>query len=178
MTENIQIKFKRLDNSIECAGFDCGEQALNNFLSLRALNEMSQRLSVTTVALDEKVTSIIGFYSISPTQIAKASLSNREGRGVPYNLVPGIRIGRLAIDKNYQGKGFGAKLLKHALQKCFKMSEEFGGRVIVVDAKNDIAAAFYERYGFKSIKDDPLLFVLKISTLFKVLDISTPQHLR
>lgn len=168
MAENMQLKFKRLDNSIECIGFDCGEEALNKFLSLRALTEMSRRLSVTTVALDQRTASIIGFYSISPTQIAKESLSKREGRGVPYDLVPGIRIGRLAISKKYQGKGFGAKLLRHALQKCLKISEEFGGRVVVVDAKNEMVAAFYERYGFKSIKDDPLVFVLKVSTLVKI----------
>lgn len=162
----MQLKFKRLDDSIDCADFDCREEALNRFLTLRALTEMSQRLSVTTVALDGKGL-VVGFYSISPTQIAKASLSNREGRGIPYSLVPGIRIGRLAVRKNCQGKGTGAKLLRHALQRCLKMSEEFGGRVVVVDAKNDIAAAFYVQYGFQPIKDNPQVLVLKVSTLAK-----------
>lgn len=169
MREAVQLKFSRLDDSFDSIDFDCGEEALNKFLSLRALTEMSLRLSVTTVALDEKG-DITGFYSISPTQIAKELLSKHEGRGVPYDSIPGIRIGRLAVDKKFQGKKVGAKLLKHALKKCLKMSEEFGGRVVVVDAKNDQVAGFYRRYGFKSIKEDPLVLVLKVSTLAKTID--------
>lgn len=165
----MQLNFTRLDDSIDCVDFDCGEEVLNRFLSLRALTEMSQRLSVTTVALDDNGV-VIGFYSISPTQIARESLSKREGRGIPYDVVPGIRIGRIAVSKNHQRKGSGATLLRHALKKCLMMSEEFGGRVVVVDAKNDMAAAFYDRYGFKPIKDNPLILVLKVSTLAKTID--------
>lgn len=171
MTEKpIQLNFKRLSDSIYCADFDCGEEALNRFISVRALTEMSQRLSVTTVALDDCKSALAGFYSISPTQIDKSSLSKREGRGIPYRMVPGVRIGRLAVCKHYQGKGVGAILLRHALQKCLVMSEEFGGRLVAVDAKNDMAAAFYERYGFKAVKDNPLILVLRVSTLEKTAD--------
>ena len=168
----MQLKFTRLDDSINCNEFDCEEEALNQFLRVRALTEMSQRLSVTTVALNSGL--ISGFYSIAPTQIAKESLSKSDGRGVPYDGVPGIRIGRLAVDKNCQGKGIGAMLLRHALRKCLRMSEEFGGRVVMVDAKNDKAASFYVRYGFKAIRENPLVLILKVSTLAKT--IKRPLH--
>lgn len=166
METSIQLNFNRLDKSIDCSKFDCGEIALNDYLSMRALTEMSQRLSVVIVALDRHGF-IAGFYSISPDQIAKDFLSKQDGRGVPYDMVPGVRIGRLAVSKNYQGKGVGAMLLRHALQKCLRMSEEFGGRVVVVDAKNEKAAAFYSHYGFKPIKENPSILVLKISILAK-----------
>ncbi len=167
MVKIAQLHCKRLNDSINCTEFDCGVEPLNRFLAVRALTEMSQRLSVTT-ATSNGEGAVAGFYSISPTQIGKEFLSKNIGRGVPYETVPGMRIGRLAVHKDHQGNGTGAMLLRHALQKCLKMSEEFGGRVVVVDAKNDTAAAFYSRYGFKPIKDDPLVLVLKVSTLAKI----------
>ncbi len=159
-----QLEIRRLDSAIDCSSFDCGEDALNRFLTVRALTEMAQRLSVTMVALsDEHVP--IGFYTMSPTELAKEALAHSEGRGVPYEFVPGVRIGRLAVSKKRHGSGIGELLLRHALLKCLRMSGEFGGRVVVVDAKNAQAAAFYERFGFKSIRDKPLVLVLKVSTL-------------
>lgn len=112
---------------------------------------------------------MLGYYTLSPAEIARDFLSNREGRGVPYSSVPGIRIGRLAVSRPYQGQGLGAKILKNALKKCLKASNEFGGRVVIVDAKDDQAASFYRRYGFKEIQQNPLCLVLRVSQLDQAL---------
>lgn len=160
----MQLQLEILNDSHNYLEFDCGNEALNQFLMKRAKTEAAQRLSKTRVAINDKEV-VIGFYSIAPSVIAKSSLANPEGRGVPYAEVPAIRIGRLAVDKRYQKSGFGRAILKDALQICLNLSNEFGGRVVVVDAKNQQAASFYSRYGFKPIKQNPLILVIKISTI-------------
>jgi GNAT superfamily N-acetyltransferase len=76
--------------------------------------------------------------------------------------VPAIILGRLAIDKSYQGKGFGMALLKDAVLRA-KQAEQIGGlRVIVVHAKDAAAQAFYSKYGFISAPDEPLTLFFPI----------------
>jgi GNAT superfamily N-acetyltransferase len=164
----MKLHFESLNDSHDYSDFDCGNEALNQFLNKRAMCEEAQRLSKTRVAIDEKG-EIVGFYTIAPSVITKDSLANPEGRGVPYADVPAIRIGRLAVHKMHQGSGIGRTILREALQNCLRLSNELGGRVVIVDAKNQQAASFYARYGFKAIKQNRLILVLKISTIEKSL---------
>lgn len=161
----MDFKYEILNESHNCSDFDCGNEFLNQFLIKRAKNEASQRLSKTRLAINDKRV-ILGFYSLCPSLISKKNLAS-EGRGVIYEDIPAIRIGRLAVDKRYQKLGIGKEILKDAFNICLKLSNEIGGRVVVVDAKDVQAASFYSKYGFKPIKQNPLTLVLKISTIEK-----------
>jgi ribosomal protein S18 acetylase RimI-like enzyme len=55
---------------------------------------------------------------------------------------------RLAVDRRDQGKGLGAHLLAEALRKAVTAGEAAAARLVVVDAIDEDAVAFYERYGF------------------------------
>lgn len=164
----MKLHFVSLDSGNDYSKFDCGNEALNYFLNVRAKTEEAQRLSKTKIAINEN-NDIAGFYTIAPAIIAKKSLNSKDGRGLAYSEVPAIRIGRLAVDKSQQRSGVGKALLRDALLRCLSMSNQFGGRVVLVDAKDYQAAQFYAKFGFKPIKDNPLILVLKISTIEKSL---------
>ena len=51
------------------------------------------------------------------------------------------------MDQNQRGKGYGELLLIDALKRCAE-TKEIGWAALVVDAKDESAAAFYARYDF------------------------------
>ena len=84
-----------------------------------------------------------------------------------YPLLPATLIGRLAIDNQHQGKGFGAKLLVHALKSSYKLSKKIGSIAVILDAKSQQAVNFYLHYGFKKLnKNKMFLPMISIKKLF------------
>ena len=80
-----------------------------------------------------------------------------------------LRIGRLAVDQQAQGQGTGHRLLSFALQLALEFSASIGLYAVVVDAKNDKAARYYQRMGFVPTLDDPLCLYLPLSMLKKAM---------
>lgn len=80
-------------------------------------------------------------------------------------FVPGVKLARLAGRLVDQGKGFGAVLLIEALRRVLLGAEHIGVAAVFVDAKNDRDRAFYERFGFISLPDDPLELFLPMATV-------------
>ena len=125
--------------------FDCGNKFLNEFLKTYAFQNQSRYLVGVTyvIHIDNKV---IGYITLTASSIKKISLNKNK----PYEDIPILRIGRLAVDKKYQGKGIGKKLLKFAFHKALELKENFGCVGVVVDAKEE-AVDFYKKYGFVEI---------------------------
>lgn len=68
-------------------------------------------------------------------------------RGLPrYPTLPCVRIGRLAIDLAFRGRGLGPVLLVNAAARAAR--SDVAAFALIVDAKDDVAAAFYERHLF------------------------------
>jgi predicted N-acetyltransferase YhbS len=120
--------------------FDCGIEALNNYLKLYANQHSKKDLTRTYVLTHNNA--ILGFYSVT------MSLATIKSSTTPVAL-----IGRLAVDKKYQNKGFGEWLLIDALQKLLKASDIVGFSYIIVDAK-DGAKEFYKKFGFTEFMDE------------------------
>ena len=78
--------------------------------------------------------------------------------------IPGVRLGRLAVDKRYQGKYLGELLLVDALTRVQRIYTEAGGIGLFVDALDEQAAGYYRRFGFVSAPDNPLLLFLPVAT--------------
>ena len=79
--------------------------------------------------------------------------------------IPGIRLGRLAVDSSSQGQGLGEHLLMDAIERSRRVLEHIGVHALFVDAKDERAAAFYRKYGFRPLPDDPLRLELRIAGL-------------
>jgi len=122
--------------------FDCGNPLLNDFLKKYAYQNQNRYLIGVTyvIHIDNK---IIGYITISAASIKKVNIQANK----PYEDIPVLRIARLAVDKSYQKKGIGKRLLKFTINKAIELKENYGCAGIVVDAKDE-AVEFYKKYGF------------------------------
>jgi GNAT superfamily N-acetyltransferase len=146
--------------------FDCGEEALNEFLRRYARKSHERGGAKTFLAIEDAGTkSILGFYSLSPASVDYARAPEIIRHGLARHDVPGFRLARLAVDRRWQGKGIGGQLLLAAARRCLLAAAEVGGVVLVIDAKNERVAAWYASYGAVPLLDAPLTLVLPLATI-------------
>jgi predicted N-acetyltransferase YhbS len=93
--------------------------------------------------------------------------------------VPAYLLARLALDLSLQGQGLGGELLVDALGRIVAAADVAGGRLIVVDAIDEAAAAFYARHDFRSVRGaaasvSPRRMAMKIATARSALGVSRP----
>lgn len=146
--------------------FDCGEEALNHYLRRYARQNHEHNIARTFVAVDE-TDRVLGYYSLASASIEFVSLPADVARRVPRYPVPAVRIARLGVDRSMHGKGLGGTLLANALRRILTASSEVAVKVVLVDAKNDRAADFYKRYGFRELTDTPMILFLPIETVIE-----------
>ncbi len=151
---------ERLTARHDLAAFDCGMPSLNDWLRRTALTAQAKGVTVTDVWADAG--RVVAYYSISPTAVVSDGLPRGASTGL--DVIPGYLLGRLALDRSLHGQGLGERLLVHALERILRAADEGGGRLVVVDAIDDAAAGFYERFGFRSVPGTMRLFV-KVSTI-------------
>lgn len=146
--------------------FDCGVPALNEYLHKYARQNHESGGAKTFVAVVPNAPAVVlGYYSISPGAIAfartPAAIAKRLGRyGVPV-----FRLGRLAVALSQQGRGLGADLLLAAGERTLAVAQEVGGVALAIDAKDERAAMWYERFGALRLLDDPLKLILPLETI-------------
>ena len=145
--------------------FDCGEEALNEFLRRYARKSHELGGAKTFLAIDDAANNIIGFYSLSPASVDYARTPQIIRRGLARHDVPGFRLARLAVDRKLQGQGIGGQLLLAAGKRCLLASAEVGGVVLVIDAKNEGVAGWYAGYGAVPLLDAPLSLLLPLATI-------------
>jgi len=145
--------------------FDCGEEALNEFLRRYARKSHERGGAKTFLALSDADKSVPGFYSLSPASVDYARTPEIIRRGLARHDVPGFRLARLAVDRRFQGKGLGGQLLLAAGRRCLLAAAEVGGVVLVIDAKNERVAAWYASYGAVALVDAPLTLLLPLGTV-------------
>ena len=146
--------------------FDCGEEALNAFLRRYARKSHELGGAKTFLAIsDADNKSILGYYSLCPASIEYARTPEVLRRGLARYDVPAFRLARLAVDLSAQGHGLGGQLLLAAGRRCLLASAQVGGVALVIDAKNDRAAAWYSSYGAIPLLDAPLTLMLPLSTI-------------
>jgi len=146
--------------------FDCGEEALNDFLRRYARKSHELGGAKTFLAIsDADNKSILGYYSLCPASIEYARTPEVLRRGLARYDVPAFRLARLAVDLSAQGHGLGGQLLLAAGRRCLLASALVGGVALVIDAKNDRAAAWYSSYGAIPLLDAPLTLMLPLSTI-------------
>ncbi len=138
----------------DLAGFDCGVPALDEWLRQFALSDQGAGASVTYVL--ERGQQIVGFYTLAPHAIEPDEAPRRLGAGLPrQRSIPVILLARLGLDRSVHGTGLGGDLLKDALARCAAAADDIGGRAVLVHAKDEGAAGFYQRYGFVPLEQNP-----------------------
>lgn len=141
-------------------GFDCGRPELNVWLRQVARQHQDKGLSKTFVATrEEQPARICGYYALTLAELENSHLPEASRKKLP-SRIPGVRLGRLAVDQEYQGKGLGELMLVDALVRAQRIYADAGGIGLFVDAIDEAAAAYYLRFGFMTAPDNPLLLFL------------------
>lgn len=129
----------------DASNFDCGKLPLNDWIKYRALKAQGRSARCYVVATRRNV--VAGYYCISTGGVNREEAPSKIRRNMPDH-VPVVIIGRLAVDKNHQGKGIGRGLLKDALSRIVTASDIVGVRAVLVHAIDVDAVPFYANYGF------------------------------
>ncbi len=153
-----------LDRSHNRSGFDCGVPELNTFLKATARQHSQKGISRTFVLTDGS-SAILGFFSLTLSELHTEQLPSTHARKYPLHGLPAVRLARLAISLKEQKKGYGELLLTEAIHRTALIAEQAGVIGLFVDAKGDAARKFYVRYGFITIPGHPLQLFLPIETI-------------
>lgn len=148
--------------------FDCGNDMINSFVYKSMKKRVKKHLSQAYVLLDlEDDEHFIGFYTLDTFSIARESfgLENRPSGFPP--VIPVIKLSMLGVDKRFQGKGIGQRLLKDSFLKTIQISKLAGCAGIYLLAEKD-AVNFYKNLGFVTLKEiEPLPMFLGIDQILQ-----------
>ena len=134
-----------LDTDHDRSGFNCGTPPLDRYLREQVTQDVRCRVAACFVAITD-TQRIAGYYTLASACVPLVDLPPDTAKRLPrYPAVPAVRMGRLAVDQGFKGQGLGAALL--------------------VDAKDDEAAAFYRHHGFIRLPESPLMLFLPLATV-------------
>jgi GNAT superfamily N-acetyltransferase len=131
----------------DLVAFDCGRDELNRWLVGRALRSERERAARSYVTCDTTSGRVAGYYCLSAFSVVRASVPDSLSRNAP-DPIPCALLGRLAVDREFQGAQLGTSLLHDAVLNATLAADRIGLRALVVDALDDQAAAFYARHDF------------------------------
>lgn len=156
MSSEERYRVELFDGHHRREGFSCGVEELDRYFYTQANQERRRSVAMPYVMVDAASGDVIGYHTLSSLSILPQNLSAEEIRKLPrYPAYPAILIGRLAIHRVYQGKGFGGALLANALRRCHELSRQIGVLAVMVDAKDGSARGFYEAFQFRRFQDEP-----------------------
>lgn len=142
-------QIRPLDAAIETGNFQCGSEQLDGYIRRYASQDVRKNVARVFVATPEShPQQLAAFFTLSAGSVSCADLPSALAKKLPRYPVPVALIGRLAVDKKFQGKGLGSILLADACQKVLYASAVLAVAGIIVDAKDAKAIAFYEHFGF------------------------------
>lgn len=154
------MQFERLSATHDRQAFDCGNADINRYLHQYANQHAKKGIAKINVLADGQT--IKGFYTLS-----NAYIDNADGqiKGYPKQI-PAIIIGRIGVDKRFQGQGLSNLLLSHALKKIQQLADDTGIAFVIIDAKDENLATYYQKFGFYKTTV-PLRLILPVSQLLK-----------
>lgn len=145
--------------------FNCGVRELNHYLQTMASQHAKKGISRTFVLVEEDNPShILGFVTLTACEIESEILPFPYSKKYP-SKIPGAKIGRLAISEKFQRKGLGEQLMVFAMHQAIIVHQTLGLTGMFVDAKNEQAKKYYEKYGFLSLPELPLTLFLPIKSI-------------
>jgi len=159
------FKIEPLGKKHDRATFFCGKDSLDQYLKNQAGQAVGKNLTAVFVLTPDGKT-IAGYYTLSsyavkldeiPEDIAKKLTRMQE--------IPATLLGRLARSVDFRGQGIGEALLVDALKKALQNSTHVASWAVIVDAKDEEAAGFYQRYGFISFPSRPNRLFLPMTSI-------------
>jgi len=152
-----------LDPDADRSGFECGVESLDRYFKVQVGQDIKRRVSACFTALDARGR-VAGYYTLASASVLLTDLAENLAKKLPrYPNVPAVRMGRLAVDQDFRGKGLGAALLADALRRA--VTAEIAAYALMVDAKDDAAVEFYAHHGFIATANNPRFLYLPLATV-------------
>jgi len=156
-----------LDEHHDASAFNCGESVLDDWLRERAWSNLQIAASRTYVICPAGSNRIAGYFALSMGQILAQDALGSMRRNMPRHI-PAVILGRLAIDRAWQGNGLGRALLAHVVTRALRASREVSARLIIVHAISPAAEAFYRHHGFTRLPVESPTLALDLVKLQKL----------
>ncbi len=148
--------------------FSSGVAPLDRYLHEFASQDIRRRVSNCFVARDG-AGNIAAYYTLAASSVPLLDIPEPERKKLPrYGVLPASLIGRLAVDEKFRGRGLGGALIMDAARKCSMSAQAVFA--IIVDAKDEQAASFYEHLGFRPYSSRPMSLYLPLATLLASLE--------
>jgi len=164
MTDGFEIA--ALDSYHDRSTFSCGTPALDRYLREQATQDVKRLVSSCFVLVDKNSRGIAGYYTLAATSVPAEDVSADVLRKLPrYPVLPAALIGRLAVDQSFRRKGLGGLLIADAALRVLR--GDLKAFAIIVDAKDEAAAAFYRKHGFIPLAGRSTSLFLPLSTFRK-----------
>ena len=146
--------------------FDCGSEALDRYLKLQARQDAEKLVAAPFVLVEPPSSRVLGYYTLSASLVVADALPAELARKLPrYPQLPVTLLGRLAVDRSRWKEGLGERLLMDALHRSLAGASEIAAMAVIVDAKDKLARAFYERFGFVPLQRHPARLFLPMKTV-------------
>lgn len=152
------------------SAFACGAPALDRYIREHASQDVKRDVARVFVAVAGEGAIVRGYYTLSAASFQRDSLPAEQAKRLPRYPVPAALLGRLAVDESTKGKGLGAFLLMDALNRLLLATQTLAVHALVVDAKDEAAAAFYRKYGFIPFPDSGRRLFLPMATVRRLVD--------
>ena len=165
-------RIEALSKSHDRSLFSCGSPALDRYLKEQARQDAEKRVAAPFVLVDPPARRVLGYYTLSASTVSLGDLPETFARKLPrYPQLPVILLGRLAVDQHLRGQGSGAFLLMDGLRRSLQAAADIAAMAVLVDAKDDQAEAFYRRFGFLSLQQQPRRLFLPMKIIAGLFDV-------
>lgn len=162
MTGTFRLEVLRAEHDRKA--FSCSVEPLDRYFREQATQDIRRRVSACYVAVDSVTAVIAGYYTLAAGGVPLAEMPSQMAKRLPrYASVPVVRMGRLAVDQHYRSKKLGAALLWDAVLRASR--SEIAAFALVVDAKDDTAAAFYQHHGFVALDEGQRRWMLPLANV-------------
>jgi ribosomal protein S18 acetylase RimI-like enzyme len=161
LIEDARYRLEPLGKEHDREAFTCGVESLDAYLKTQASQDMRRKANAVFVLVPEESASLIaGYFTLCAYAVAPGSIPEAARKHLPrYPAVSATLIGRLAVSKEFQGRGVGSMLLARALRKACENAAVVCSSMVVVDAIDERAAGFYQAHGFIRLPDSMRLIL-------------------
>ncbi len=157
------LRLGPLDRAHKLDRFDSGAEELDGWLRRYARIADAAGTARSYVLADGD--RVLGYYALTPAAVNRRDLPERHAKGMPAHPIGVILLARLAVDRSLQGQGYGRALMADAAIRTLQAADLVGARALLVHARDERAAAFYERLGFTRSPTDVLHLMVLVKDL-------------
>ncbi|AFZ05500.1 GCN5-related N-acetyltransferase [Oscillatoria nigro-viridis PCC 7112] len=158
-------RIERSTSSLKKEPFNSGNPELDRYFKQYAQKNDRDGIAKTFVAFSSGGSQIIGYYSCCAGVVEREDLPADLRQRLPRYPIPAILIAKLAVDRSMQGRGLGKQLLLHALARAIDVSEIVGVYGVRVDAIDEKAKEFYQKFGFLECQETALSLFMLMNTI-------------